>query len=256
MIDRISLELPQVQQDLIAAVWSAARKVVLVIVSGSAVPFDESAADAVVYAMCVTPPPHTHTHPRSCATPGECKSALVDRSMAATNHGGRSLSPQRGVGGVPTRRPQSTDVCLSSLGCLGDLILDQVRRCAGWERPRRRALRQRRALGAAPVHRVQEPGPDQVDGGTRASTSFWDHVSWIAQPYTTPPAACGRALLGGHADGMLTGACDPMVWPIHVFRTTTSPPSRAGPTSTTTTARWPSSAPRSSGSDSGSGTFK
>ena len=42
---------PQVQQDLIAAVRSVAKKVVLVIVSGSAVPFNESAADAAVYAM-------------------------------------------------------------------------------------------------------------------------------------------------------------------------------------------------------------
>ena len=42
---------PQVQQDLIATVRSVAKKVVLVIVSGSAVPFNESAADAVVYAM-------------------------------------------------------------------------------------------------------------------------------------------------------------------------------------------------------------
>ena len=39
------------QLDLIAAVRSVAKKVVLVVVSGSAVPFDESAADAAVYAM-------------------------------------------------------------------------------------------------------------------------------------------------------------------------------------------------------------
>jgi beta-glucosidase len=51
MVDRVSLELPQVQKDLIAAVRSVAKKVVLVIVSGSAVPFNESAADAVVLAM-------------------------------------------------------------------------------------------------------------------------------------------------------------------------------------------------------------
>lgn len=51
MIDRISLELPQVQQDLITAMRSASKKLVLVIVSGSAVPFNESAADAAVYAM-------------------------------------------------------------------------------------------------------------------------------------------------------------------------------------------------------------
>jgi beta-glucosidase len=41
----------QVQQDLMTAVRSVAKKVVLVIVSGSAVPFDESCADAAVYAM-------------------------------------------------------------------------------------------------------------------------------------------------------------------------------------------------------------
>ena len=51
MIDRISLELPQVQQDLIAAVSSVAKKVVLVVVSGSAVPFNESSVDAALYAM-------------------------------------------------------------------------------------------------------------------------------------------------------------------------------------------------------------
>lgn len=51
MIDRISLNLPQVQLDLIAAVRSVAKKVVLVIVSGSAVPFNDSLADAAVYAM-------------------------------------------------------------------------------------------------------------------------------------------------------------------------------------------------------------
>ena len=51
MIDRISLELPQVQQDLIAAVRESAKKLVLVVVSGSALPFNESAADAAVYAM-------------------------------------------------------------------------------------------------------------------------------------------------------------------------------------------------------------
>ena len=51
MVDRLSLELPRVQLDLIAAVRSVAKKVVLVIVSGSAVPFNESAADAAVYAM-------------------------------------------------------------------------------------------------------------------------------------------------------------------------------------------------------------
>ena len=42
---------PQVQKDLIAAVRLVAKKVVLVIVSGSAVPFNESDADAAVYAM-------------------------------------------------------------------------------------------------------------------------------------------------------------------------------------------------------------
>lgn len=51
MLDRLSLELPRVQRNLIAAVRSVAKKVVLVIVSGSAVPFDESAADAAIYAM-------------------------------------------------------------------------------------------------------------------------------------------------------------------------------------------------------------
>ena len=51
MVDRVSLELPQIQQELIAAVRSVAKKVVLVIVSGSAVPFNESSADAAVYAM-------------------------------------------------------------------------------------------------------------------------------------------------------------------------------------------------------------
>ena len=51
MIDRVSLELPRVQQDLIAAVRGSAKKVVLVVVCGSAVPFDESAADAALYAM-------------------------------------------------------------------------------------------------------------------------------------------------------------------------------------------------------------
>jgi beta-glucosidase len=51
MRDRLSLQLPRVQLDLIAAVRSVAKKVVLVIVSGSAVPFDEDSADAAVYAM-------------------------------------------------------------------------------------------------------------------------------------------------------------------------------------------------------------
>ena len=51
MRDRPSLELPQIQLDLIKAVRSVAKKVVLVIVSGSAVPFDESLADAAVYAI-------------------------------------------------------------------------------------------------------------------------------------------------------------------------------------------------------------
>jgi beta-glucosidase len=51
MTDRLSLQLPKVQRDLIAAVRSVAKKVVLVIVSGSAVPFDEDSADAAVYAM-------------------------------------------------------------------------------------------------------------------------------------------------------------------------------------------------------------
>jgi beta-glucosidase len=51
MTDRVSLELPQVQQDLIAAVSSVAKKVVLVVVSGSAVPFNESSVDAALYAM-------------------------------------------------------------------------------------------------------------------------------------------------------------------------------------------------------------
>lgn len=51
MIDRLSLELPEVQTQLIEAVRSVAKKVVLVIVSGSAVPFNESNADAALYAM-------------------------------------------------------------------------------------------------------------------------------------------------------------------------------------------------------------
>ena len=55
MLDRLSLELPRVQRNLIAAIRSVAKKLVLVIVSGSAVPFNESATDAAVYAMCVTP---------------------------------------------------------------------------------------------------------------------------------------------------------------------------------------------------------
>lgn len=51
MRDRLSLNLPQVQLDLIAAVRSVAKKVVLIIVSGSAVTFNESDADATLYAM-------------------------------------------------------------------------------------------------------------------------------------------------------------------------------------------------------------
>jgi len=51
MRDRLSLMLPQVQYDLLAAVRKAAKKVVLVIVSGSAVPFDAAQADAALYAM-------------------------------------------------------------------------------------------------------------------------------------------------------------------------------------------------------------
>eukprot|EP00040_Diaphanoeca_grandis_P033283 m.203592 g.203592 ORF g.203592 m.203592 type:complete len:238 (+) comp32856_c0_seq2:1765-2478(+) len=51
MIDRLSLDLPQVQLDLIAAIRSVAKKVVLVVVSGSAVPVNESNADAIVYAI-------------------------------------------------------------------------------------------------------------------------------------------------------------------------------------------------------------
>ena len=51
MSDRLSLNLPQVQLDLISAVRAVAKKLVLVIVSGSAVPFNESSADAAVYAI-------------------------------------------------------------------------------------------------------------------------------------------------------------------------------------------------------------
>ena len=51
MRDRLSLELPRVQRELIAAVHSVAKKVVLVIVAGSAVPFNASAADAALYAI-------------------------------------------------------------------------------------------------------------------------------------------------------------------------------------------------------------
>jgi hypothetical protein len=50
MRDRKSLTLPQVQLDLLAAVRKRAKKVVLVIVAGSGVPFDEALADAVVLA--------------------------------------------------------------------------------------------------------------------------------------------------------------------------------------------------------------
>ena len=50
MRDRKSLTLPQVQLDLLAAVRKAAKKVVLVIVAGSGVPFDEALADAAVLA--------------------------------------------------------------------------------------------------------------------------------------------------------------------------------------------------------------
>ena len=49
--DRISLDLPRVQTELLVAVRSAAKRVVLVIVSGSAVPFNASLADAALYAM-------------------------------------------------------------------------------------------------------------------------------------------------------------------------------------------------------------
>ena len=38
-----------------------------------------------------------------------------------------------------------------------------------------------------------------------------------------PSRGVWRALLGGHAYGVLIGACNPMLWPIHVFRWT--PPS-------------------------------
>lgn len=41
MVDRISLELPRVQQEVIAVVRSVANKVVPVIVSRSAVPFNQ-----------------------------------------------------------------------------------------------------------------------------------------------------------------------------------------------------------------------
>jgi beta-glucosidase len=49
--DRLSLELPQVQIDLLKAVRKVARKLVLIIVCGSAVHFDETLADAAVYAL-------------------------------------------------------------------------------------------------------------------------------------------------------------------------------------------------------------
>lgn len=49
--DRLSLHLPKVQLDLIAALRPVAKKLVLVVVSGSAVPFNESLADAALYAM-------------------------------------------------------------------------------------------------------------------------------------------------------------------------------------------------------------
>lgn len=55
--DRVSLELPTVQKRLIEAVRSVAKRVVLVIVSGSAVTFNESATDAALYAFCACPLP-------------------------------------------------------------------------------------------------------------------------------------------------------------------------------------------------------
>ncbi len=53
MTDRLSLRLPRVQLDLIAAVRTVAKKLVLVLVAGSAVPFNASEADAALYAMHV-----------------------------------------------------------------------------------------------------------------------------------------------------------------------------------------------------------
>jgi beta-glucosidase len=49
--DRLSLDLPQAQLDLLKAVRKVAHKLVLIIVSGSAVHFDETLADATVYAL-------------------------------------------------------------------------------------------------------------------------------------------------------------------------------------------------------------
>ena len=76
-----------------------------------------------------------------------------------------------------------------------------------------------------------EVGPD-TPGGLMATAPFlratarYGNFNVIFGPFHAHfPAACHPsravycALVGGHVCGMLIGACDPMLWPIYVFRT-------------------------------------
>ena len=58
--------------------------------------------------------------------------------------------------------------------------------------------------------------PDRVQGLGHHLGPFPTNSLAVYHP------SCGvrRDLLGGHAYELLIGACDPMAWPIHAFRTT------------------------------------
>ena len=61
-------------------------------------------------------------------------------------------------------------------------------------------------MDAADEYLLKSPGNAM---GTRASTSFLDHISRVLQHCGPSSRGVRRALLGGHAYGMLIGACNP-----------------------------------------------
>ena len=62
---------------------------------------------------------------------------------------------------------------------------------------------------AVPLRR----GAGHLRGGYTGFDIILDHVPRIPQPMRHPARAVRRTLLGGHADGMLNGACNPMLHP-------------------------------------------